>query len=1061
MQLALGVIGGAVGGFFGGPIGAQAGFLLGSMVGGLLFRPKPPELPDLKIQSGGYGKFIPRIYGRYRVAGTIIWAGPATQVTEDKKKAPMQAAIIPLAIALCRGPITGVTRIWANSKLVYDVTNPANFQSISGSAQMISGFTVYNGDELQMPDPTMQSYLGTGNVPAHRGMAYVVFSALDLLKYGNVIPQFEFEVTTAAVMNGVAGVASSFSYSFTDGQSTAGAWQMPNITANGGVAMGVAQNPFGAGRAIEAQMSAYGATQLPSLSYSFGYNPLGDFKGTSDVAGFIDINNLRWVYPDGTFSTFAPSFYSSSFNSYWRNGADFYAAGTSTLGVTSNVTRSSMPAGFKTVQPAGIVLATSASITNGFTIVGGTASCVYAVGRDNNIYRFDRSTLATLATWPLTISGAVTGAVLDDDHIFIYAGGSSQLLYMFRPSQNTFTQLGSIGDTNPYSMTAISQNLVMWSSTGTAQQWGNPYTLRYFAIGGLGNGVLLSAIVSDICQGAGLQPTQFDVSQLTDTVLGYSITNYASGRTGLDQLMSLYFFDAVDSEGKIKFVKRGGAPVVTIPWTDLGVGDSGSVDPIQEQIEDTHVLPRTFTLTYKGASTDYLEATQRAFRSTTQTNLDGAGQVPVVMADGEAATRAQSMLWTAWVNRRQFTFSTPISYLKYEPTDVVTLTDSDGTTYQCRLSKCQFDGQGAISWTAAFEGQTYPNLSQFMAGAGASAGFVKQSLPYSGPSILVPLNVPPLRNQDTAPGIYLAACGLASSWPGIAVEVSRDGSTYSSLTTMRSAATMGIVYGTLGGWASIGIPDESNTFVVNMNNGTLGSITMTAALAGGSNVAYVGGEILIFRNAVLTAANQYTLSGLLRGLYGTEAFVNAHAADERFVLLDPTKLYLEGLQVTDLGNTLSYEYQLADMFYAQPTPIAQQQVTNGCCKPFSPPLLRALYGSASSLNDVTVNWIRRARVNNQWVDGADVPLDESAETYQVYVYAGTTLKRTTVVSGPFTATNAQPSAAQGTPSWVYSDANIQADGFGVKGSGQTITIKVAQNSDQGLLGDLSTTTIVR
>ncbi|PFH26310.1 hypothetical protein BX604_0001, partial [Burkholderia sp. JKS000303] len=458
MQLALGVIGGAVGGFFGGAPGAQAGFLLGSMIGALLFQPKPPELPDLKIQSGGYGKFIPRLYGRYRVAGTVIWAGPATQVTEDKKKAPMQAAIIPLAIALCRGPITGVTRIWANSKLVYDVTNPANFQSISGSAQMISGFTVYNGDENQMPDATMQSYLGTGNVPAHRGMAYVVFSALDLLNYGNVIPQFEFEVTTAAVMNGVGGIASSFSYSFTDGQSTAGAWQMPNITASGGIAMGVAQNPFGASRAIEAQMSAYGSTQLPSSASSFGYNPLGDFKGTSDVPGFIDINNNRWVMVDATYSTFASGFFSGSFNSYWRNGADFYASGTSSLGASRPVVRSSMPAAFKTVQPRGRAGHQRVDrervhhrrrygelrLRRGRRRQPLPARPQHARHRDHVAARGQRR----------------HRGVLDDDHIFLYAGGSGQLLYMFRPSQNTTTQLGSIGDTNPYSMTAISQNLV-------------------------------------------------------------------------------------------------------------------------------------------------------------------------------------------------------------------------------------------------------------------------------------------------------------------------------------------------------------------------------------------------------------------------------------------------------------------------------------------------------------------------------------------------------------------------------------------------------------------------
>ena len=33
-----------------------------------------PRLGDLAVQTSSYGSAIPRIYGRMRVAGTVIWA---------------------------------------------------------------------------------------------------------------------------------------------------------------------------------------------------------------------------------------------------------------------------------------------------------------------------------------------------------------------------------------------------------------------------------------------------------------------------------------------------------------------------------------------------------------------------------------------------------------------------------------------------------------------------------------------------------------------------------------------------------------------------------------------------------------------------------------------------------------------------------------------------------------------------------------------------------------------------------------------------------------------------
>lgn len=55
------------------------------------------------------------------------------------------------------------------------------------------GIAVYLGSHRQMPDPTIESYKGVGNVPAFRGTAYVVFKNLQLEDFGNSIPSFQIE----------------------------------------------------------------------------------------------------------------------------------------------------------------------------------------------------------------------------------------------------------------------------------------------------------------------------------------------------------------------------------------------------------------------------------------------------------------------------------------------------------------------------------------------------------------------------------------------------------------------------------------------------------------------------------------------------------------------------------------------------------------------------------------------------------------------------------------------------------------------------------------------------
>jgi hypothetical protein len=432
--------------------------------------------------------------------------------------------------------------------------------------------------------------------------------------------------------------------------------------------------------------------------------------------------------------------------------------------------------------------------------------------------------------------------------------------------------------------------------------------------------------------------------------------------------------------------------------------------------------------------------------------LDESTQVPIVLADEEAKTRVQAMLWERWAKRSKFQFSTDLSYLAYEPGDVVNLTGQSGQLYPIRITKVTYDGKNIL----AFEGDPsissiYPNVATTTAQGGSPSGFQPQQVPYGGPTQLAVLDIPPLRAQDTTQGLYLAACGYTSAWPGCYVDISRDDVNFSQLTALQNPTPMGATNTVLGNFSGGNIPDEINTLGVTLYEPTLtlSSVSYSSFL-NGAQAALVGSEIVLFRTATQTAAGTYTLSGFLRGQLGTEWAMGTHAAGEQFVLLQPSTLAQMGINVSDIGSNIYFETYLRNILGNTPNGPITVTPSVARVKPFAPWLLAAGHGSASSASDITLNWLRRARVNTTWLDGTDVPLDESTEVYTVNIYNGATLVRAAVVTGPFTA--------PATPSYVYTAANISADGFS---AGNTITFTVQQHSDQGVLGYAATASITR
>lgn len=194
------VLGATIGGA---TIGSQIGALAGSFVDQALFgasgqsRPfSGPRLSDLRVTASTEGAPIPRVYGRARVGGQVIWAtdfeeevvtsqaggggkggggSSASQQIEYRYYANF-------AVGLAEGEISGIGRVWAD-----------------GQELDLGGVTwrLYTGTEDQQPDSLISAREGAENAPAYRGLAYIVFERMPLAGFGNRLPQLSFEVFRA------------------------------------------------------------------------------------------------------------------------------------------------------------------------------------------------------------------------------------------------------------------------------------------------------------------------------------------------------------------------------------------------------------------------------------------------------------------------------------------------------------------------------------------------------------------------------------------------------------------------------------------------------------------------------------------------------------------------------------------------------------------------------------------------------------------------------------------------------------------------------------------------
>jgi GTA TIM-barrel-like domain/Putative phage tail protein len=542
-----------------------------------------------------------------------------------------------------------------------------------------------------------------------------------------------------------------------------------------------------------------------------------------------------------------------------------------------------------------------------------------------------------------------------------------------------------------------------------ADAWGDAadYQLGHWLNGRLG-AVLLPDLVASLCADARF--AALDVSNIEGIVAGFAVTDTMSARDALAPLAAAYFFDAVESEGEIRFVARGRPNPLALSESDLVIPDTGDAgfgfSLARAQETD---LPNASRIAYIDVDADYRQAVVEAHRLIGASDRVAQSALPIVMDQATAIGIGERLLQDAWTMRESATFALAPSRLALDPSDEVALT-AGGRMRRLRLTEIDDTGARAMQAVA-----TDPSIYEEIVGPGRAPGQI-QALSLPGRALAVFLDLPWL-TEDQKPWDAFAAA-FASPWPGaVLVLRSATDSNYALDTTLSKPATIGE---TLADFASgpAWRWDETNALPVALYDGAALSSLDDVSLFGDGNAIAVQNEdgeweVLQFANAELIGAAQWRLTRLLRGQAGTEgAMRNAVAAGARVVLLDSACAQL-ALSQGEYALPFNYLYgpigkPISDLAYQG----ASLQFTGVGLRPLSPVQLNAVYVGSG---DLSLSWLRRDRdpSSDSW-DQVEIPLSESTEAYDVEI-----LDASSNVVRTFTGIAA--------PSLTYTAAEIAAD----------------------------------
>ncbi|GAA0738084.1 phage tail baseplate protein [Sphingomonas japonica] len=403
---------------------------------------------------------------------------------------------------------------------------------------------------------------------------------------------------------------------------------------------------------------------------------------------------------------------------------------------------------------------------------------------------------------------------------------------------------------------------------------------------------------------------------------------------------------------------------------DAGIGGAHAVRA--RAIEPADRAPRIVTVRHYDAARDYQAGVQRATRPGAGSRSE-AIDLPAVVSASAAKAIAEATMARADRDRERRTLLPGNAALDVRPGDRVTIAGEEG---QWRVRRF------ALETMAVTLELSRLTRAPSAAAAAASGSFVAPRDAVHGPTRIEAFELAPVGTEAaSAPTIAIAAAGEGQGWRRAALILSSDsGASWQAIGATRGAAVIGTVLAPPGA-ASAMIEDHVHAIEVELAHPGMQLAGADAVrIDQGANLALVGRELIQFGTVEAMTPTRWRLTRLWRGRRGSEREIAAHAAGERFVLIEPQRVLTLPVSTAAIGQQLRVAASgIGDGVGAAEAIVAIDGRSLLPLAPVHPSIERHGDGSA------TLRWVRRSRIGWRWSDGVDAPIGEERERYRIAV----------------------------------------------------------------------------
>ncbi|MDI7861255.1 glycoside hydrolase/phage tail family protein [Rhizobiaceae bacterium n13] len=524
---------------------------------------------------------------------------------------------------------------------------------------------------------------------------------------------------------------------------------------------------------------------------------------------------------------------------------------------------------------------------------------------------------------------------------------------------------------------AFPADLSVWSDGGN---WRTGHWLN----GRLGAGTLADVIAA-ILDDHGF--ADYDVSEVSGDLSGYAQGDVTSARSLIEPLVAAFQIDVIEDGGTLRFRSRARA---SLPARSIEVLADLDDEPLwQEHRGHDSDFASEAVVTYYNPALDYEQASVRSRRLTVGSDRVLRCDLKAALSEEAALSAAESLLRDHWISRRSLTFHLPPNDRATEPGDVLRLAGGpEGRFLVTRIE----DGAARRIEARAFiasSGAVPLAGEAFRPGDnGASDAFAP---------VVRLMDLPRYETGEAAD--FARAAVMSKPWKRVLVSSSATTEDYRLRTMLERPARIGMLTGALAAGVS-GRFQGAHTIEFDLPFGSLASASRLAVLNGENRLAVTADngalEIIAFCTAIETAPNHWELSGLLRGLAGTEDAMQAGASSSSPVVVLDAAVRPLGLTAAESGLALNWMVEQAGGRAGEGERLAFAGGLRAET-PLSPVHLKA---RRLPSGDIDIRWIRRGRVDADSWEATEVPLDEPEERYRVEILDGETIVRTSEVTAP-------------------------------------------------------------